>query len=277
MKKFIFCVSIVLVAGVFAFGQNKNTERKSDPNSVETLDPKPAGETKSGTPVTAADDKMDDALLSAGTSLEAQLQSTLDVKKSKVGDEVVFKTTKTIKENGEVLVPKGTKLIGRVTEVQRKTKENAGSKIGVVFETIEGKNLSAPFSASIVSITNVANNVAVGDLFSSNTSGSATSSGSASSGGGLLGGTGGLVGGATQTVGGVLNSTTQTVGGVTNTAGQTVGGVSNSVGGTLRGLQINQSASGSANSSTTLSSQDKNLKIDKGANFQLELTKPVEN
>ncbi len=222
---------------------------------------------------TANNSAMIDVLIESETNLDAQLQGTLDAKKSKVGDEVVLKTTKTIKENGEVIIPKGTKLIGRVSEVRQKTKDSATSKIGLIFDKIEGKNLSAPINASIVSITNISKNAAVGDVFESNTSANTTTSGNASSGNSG----GGLLGGATQTVGGVLNSTTQTVGGVTDTAGKTVGGVTNTVGSNIKGLQISQTASGSANSSTTLSSADKNLKIEKGANFRIQLNKSVEN
>ncbi len=222
---------------------------------------------------TANNSSIVDVLIASQTNLDAQLQGNLDVKKSRVGDEVVLKTTKTIKENGEVIVPKGTKLIGRVTEIQQKAKGNTASKIGVVFEKMEGKNLSAPISASIVSITNISKNAAVGDVLESNTRASANSSSRTStrnSGGGLLGG-------ATQTVGGVLDSTTQTVSGVTDTAGRTVGSAAETIGTSVKGLQINQTASGSANSSTTLSSADNNLKIEKGANFRIQLSKSVEN
>jgi hypothetical protein len=72
-------------------------------------------------------------------------------------------------------------------------------------------------------------------------------------------------------VGGVANTATQTVGGVTNTATQTLGGATNAVGQTVNGITISQSASGSANGSTTLSSQNKNVKLEKGVTFNLTL------
>lgn len=258
MRKIIFGLTFILLFGTFCFAQQNKTKQPVVENDSQATGKNPGA--------------TEDTLLKSGTNLDAQLQGTLDVKKSKVGDEVVLKTTKTIKENGEVIIPKGTKLIGKVTEVQQKTKDSAISKIGVVFETIEGKNLSAPINASIVSITNISNNTAVGDVFESNTSANTTGSASSGNSGG-----GGLLGGTTQAVGGVLKTTTQTVGGVTNTAGQTVGGATSTVGSTIKGLQISQTASGSANSSTTLSSADKNLKIEKGANFRIQLNKSVEN
>src|SRR5687767_4108305 len=85
--------------------------------------------------------KSDSVALSSGTSMSAQLQKTLDVGNAKVGDQVTLKVTKSITQSGEVIVPKGSTLVGRITEVQKRTKENAMSRIGMMFERIEGKNL----------------------------------------------------------------------------------------------------------------------------------------
>jgi hypothetical protein len=259
MKKIIFALTFILLVGAVCFAQKKN---KTTPENVENERPAAGNTSKRNA------DSRSGVLIKSGTNLDAELQGALDVRKSAVGDTVVLKTTKTIRENGEVIIPKGTKLIGRITQIQQKTKDAAVSKIGLVFEKIEGKDLSAPISASIVSITNISKGAQTGDVFSSDTSAGAAASGNASgggnSGGGLLGGSGGLLGGA-------INTTTQTVGGVTGTAGNTVGGVTNTVGSAVRRLQINQAASGSASSSTTLSSPDKNLRIEKGASFQIQL------
>ncbi len=91
--------------------------------------------------------------LQAGTGIEAQLQQTLDVKNARIGDQVVMKVTRSIKQNGRTVVEKGSKLVGRVTEVQQKTKNNAMSKLGVVFDRIQGESLNLPISASIVSFS----------------------------------------------------------------------------------------------------------------------------
>ena len=205
--------------------------------------------------------------LMSGTNINAQLQKTLDVNKTQVGDEIIFKTTQSIKQNGQVAVPRGSTLVGRVTEIQRRTKENAMSRISMVFERIQGKELSMPLNATIISITNAAAQTSLGDSLASDVSGSSQTTTTASrggSGGGLLGGVGG-------TVGGVVNTATSTVGTVTNTAVQTVGTTGQTLGQTINGLQISGAASGSANSSTTLSTPNKNLRVDKGANFQLRV------
>lgn len=261
MKKIIFGINLILLLSVFCYAQ----KQRQDPDDL--------GNTEKQSKPAAKRDKNnsndhDGSLLKSGTSLEAQLQKTLDVKNAEVGDAVILKVTKEIKQDGEVIVPKGAKLIGRVTEVQEKTKNNAMSKLGVVFERIEGKNLNAPISASIVSITQTAANATVGDVFSTDMSSSSSSSGTVSKGGSG----GGLLGGVTNTVGGVVNTATNTLGTVTNTAGQTLGGATQTVGRTVNGIQISQSAEASSSGSTTLSAANKNLRLEKGATFRVELT-----
>lgn len=268
MKKFIFGFNLILILSLGGFAQKqKNTPEMVD--GSESANKQTTARKQNGKKT----DTAGNVLLQSGTSIDAQLQQTLDVNKAAVGDEVVLTTTRAIKQNGQTVVQKGSRLIGRVTEVQQRTKENAQSRLGVVFDRIEGKNLSAPISASIVSITQATVNTSVGDTLNSDISGGSTSSGSvsrSSSGGGLLGGVG-------NTVGGVVNTTTSTVGGVGNTAGQTLGGTTQTLGRTLNGIQLTQSANGNAGGSTTLSSQNKNLRIEKGVTFQLRLTESVEN
>jgi len=257
MKRVIFAGSLVLLLSIFSFAQ-KQKKQVSDPEST--------GEAPRA------------IRLDSGSSIQAELQSTVDVKRARVGDQVILKTTKAIKQGGETVVPKGAALIGRITEVRQKTKDNTVSRIGMVFDRIEGKNLSAPLSASIVSITNVQSAASIGDTVDAGLSGGSMSSGSVSrsggpgsGGGGLLDGVastaGGVTGSAANAVGGITNTATNTVGTVTNTAGQAVSGTAGSAARTINGIRISQSVSGSAQGSTTLSSPNNNLKLEKGVTF----------
>ena len=245
MNKFYLGIAVLFASTIFAFGQADTQPQNTDRRST----------------------------VLSRTNLGAELQSTLDVRSAKVGDEVVLKTVKAVKQNGKTLIPKGASLVGRVIEAQRKTKENGISRLGMVFDRIEGKNLSAPISATVVTITDVRSAASLGDSMMADTSGSASSSASGSS-GGLLGG--GLV----STVGGVTNTAGQTLGTAANEAGRTVGTVTGTTdrmvgsttaltGQTLQGIQLSSSAGGSASGSTVLSSQGKNVRLEKGVTFHM--------
>lgn len=207
---------------------------------------------------------------SAVSNLQAQLQNTLDVRSAKVGDEVVLRTTQSIRQGGQVVIPKGSRLIGRVTDVQQRAKNGAASKLGLVFDQLQNGQMLTPITASVVSIANANAAASVGDTLDSDLSGSSSTSSRGSSGGS---GGGGLLGGVTNTVGSVVNTAGQTVGGVTGTAGQALGSTASAAGRTLNGLQISTSASGSAQTSTTLSSQNNNVHLEKGVTFYMNVQK----
>ena len=48
------------------------------------------------------------AVIQSGTQISGQLQSTLDTKNAKVGDQVVLKATNAVKQNGQTVVEKGS-------------------------------------------------------------------------------------------------------------------------------------------------------------------------
>lgn len=285
MMKRAYLLAIVIIAlGISAFGQSQGSADPEPTKAKNYTGGSEKGNKGSGTKKSGpTDTKKDSPLILAGTNLQAELQSMIDVRKSNVGDQVVLKTTQAIKQNGEVIVPKGTKLIGRITEVKRKTKDDTNSKVGMVFDRLQGKDLDIPVNVSLVTVTAARATAAAGDIFGADLAGSGSASGSASArrassstGGGLLGGGGGLLGGVTSTAGSVVNTTTSTVGNVAGSAVNTVGGTAGTVGRTVNGLQISQSASGSANSSSTISAKGKDVRIEKGASFHLRLDGAVD-
>ena len=210
--------------------------------------------------------------LQSNTALAAQLENSLDARNAKVGDQVVLKTTQAVKQNGQVIVPKGAKLIGHVTEVQQRTKSNGVSRIGVAFDRLQKGALDMPITASIVSITQARSQArTTNSSVDSETMASATTNTTTRS-----SGSGGLLGGVGNAVGGAVNTTTSTVGNVagttTNAVGSTVGATTNTAGnltGSLKGLQITQSTSASAEGGSTLSLNTGNLRVESGATFNL--------
>ncbi|MFN0278763.1 MAG: hypothetical protein ACKVRN_09180 [Pyrinomonadaceae bacterium] len=204
--------------------------------------------------------------ITAGTQVSGQLQNSLDVKKAKVGDQVLLKTTKAVKQNGQTVIAKGSTLAGRVTSVQQKANGSANSSIGVAFDTLRQSGREMPTNAMITSVLSAqtaASATSNDDIMSSTSSSTRSSSGA--SGGGLLGG-------ATSTVGSVVSTTTDTVGGIANTTGNVVGSTTGSVASTVRGLSITQSTSASAQGGSTLNMNGGNLRLDKGTTFNLAVT-----
>ena len=270
MKRVLLATALTAIGVFTAFGQVQSKSNGSSNSSSNTLV-----------------SKGDRELIASGTVVNAQLMNSIDGRKSKVGDQVLFKTTKAIKQGGDTIVAKGTTLVGRVTEIQQRTKENAESRVGMLIERIQGKELDAPVSVSILSMTAARATASTSDAFAdaglmSNSNSSVQRSGSSTgSGGGLLGGVG-------NTVGGVVNTTTQTtgnvVGGATETVGNTVGGVTQTagntvgkVGQTVNGIHISQAMGGSASGSTNFSAQKKDVRIEKGTSFNVQFNSSVSN
>jgi hypothetical protein len=181
-------------------------------------------------------------------------------------------------------VPKGSRLIGHVTNVAQRTKSNGESRIGIALDHLQRGSSNIPITGTIMSVTQASNRTmaANDDLFGSDTmvssSSSARSTTSTSSSRG--GGGGGLLGGVGNTVGGVTNATTSTVGSVVgnttsavgNTVGNTNRGVRNTTGntvGAINGIQVSSAGSASADGGSTLSLGNGNLRLDSGTTFNL--------
>jgi hypothetical protein len=256
MKKVILTISLALTCAVLA--------------QAQTTEGTASGRGSSNTSATLPSAKS--LNLDSNTSITAQLQNTLDVRKARVGDQVILKTTQAIKSEGRTVVKKGARLIGQVSEVTQKTKGSAVSRVGLLFSRLEDGSLTVPITATISSVTSARTAVRSGndDVFASNTSGSgrATTSSSASSSGGLLGGVGGLANSTTSTVGTVVGNTTSAAGSTINSTANTVGGLGQSLG----GIRVSESSSTSVQGGSVLSLQGENLRLEKGTNFNLVLT-----
>ena len=264
MKKFILVASLSLACAIGTNAQKAETRATGDATN----------QTSAGVNTAAKSINLE-----SGTRLSGELQNTVDVRKAKVGDQVVLKTTQAIKSGGQTVVGKGAKLIGRVTEVAQKTKGESQSRVGILFDRLEQGSLAVPISATISSITNGSANVRRNDedVFATGANSSARAStpasASAGGGGGLLGGgTGGVLNSTTSTVGNVVGGTTSAVGSTVNSTTGVVGSTAAGVGGTLRRIQISESTSTTVEGSSILSLQGENLRLEKGTNFNLVLT-----
>jgi hypothetical protein len=79
--------------------------------------------------------------LNAGATLQAELTKAIDCKKAKSGDEISARLVQDLKsDNGQIVMRKGSKVVGHITEATPKTRENAESRLGLTFEKVVGKD-----------------------------------------------------------------------------------------------------------------------------------------
>src|SRR6185437_16320174 len=91
--------------------------------------------------------------LQAGSTVQAELTKPVDARKNKPGDEVMARTTQDVKSNGYTVLPKGSKIVGHVTEVQARGKGQKESRVAMAFERAVLKNGSqVPMSLTLQAI-----------------------------------------------------------------------------------------------------------------------------
>jgi hypothetical protein len=106
-----------------------------------------------GTPNIPMQSESGASTLPAGTALNAQLNSSLDSKKARVGDKVEARTTEEIKYAGKTIVPIGTKVEGHVTEATARSKGDSGSTLAIQFDkAIPKKGEEIPLTVALLAI-----------------------------------------------------------------------------------------------------------------------------
>lgn len=250
-------ISSFLFFSIVSYGQGHQKER-------------PASRVQTAADAAAAAKVDKTAAANTTAQVSGKLEKTLDVSRARVGDQVLLKTAHAVKQNGHTVIEKGSLLLGRITEVQKKTKANASSSVSIVFDKIISGGKEMPISAMVTSVVSAAASAAAasdGDMYSTASARSSRSNGS-----------GGLIGGAGNAVGGVINTATQTVGSVGNTVDTTIGstvngtiGVTGSSSASIAGLSISSSTDASAAAGSKLSMDGRNLRLDKGTVFFLNI------
>ncbi len=236
----------------------------------------------------------------AGTAnmrpVTGELESKLDSKSARPGDPVVLKTSQKIKTADGLEIPKGSRLVGHVTEVQARAKGQSESRMGLAFDRVEmkdGQSLavhsmieSVEPNPSAIAAASMANE----DAFSAPMGGGGMSAGAAGgargAGGGLLAGASGSAGGADRvgsdlgaTAGGALRTTGNLGADATGDLAHGAAGVGGAVsgGGSLvarstgiPGVMLQGEAAGSA--SGMLSATNKNIHLDSGTQMVVGIT-----
>ena len=262
---------------------NSQTSVQSDKTHVQAT-----GRASASSPASAQSNQPN-AGLSSSTVFNATLSSPMDSKKSKPGDAVTGRTAESVKSEGKTVLPKGTKLVGHVTQASARAKGDTESALAISFDRAILKNgQEVPLNVAIRAIASAqtAASIAGSDLDAGGGAG-AYANGSGSSGRGALGGlvstAGGATGSVTNTVAGTGNLADSTV----NTATRTTVGASGAATGAvgepnsagqltansqgvfgLNGLNLKAAETGGAQSSL-ITSVGKSVHLDSGTRMLL--------
>jgi hypothetical protein len=226
--------------------------------------------------------------LAAGSTVQAELTKPVDVRKNKPGDEVVAKTTQDVKSDGHVVLPKGSKIVGRVTQAQARAKGQEESQLGMAFDHAilkDGTQVPAAFTIQAIGRNQSEAAAATAAETDSMMSG-ANAAGMSSAGGnagmqgrGGLGGVGSTAGGVVNSAGSAAGSTVNTAGRTVNTAGSAGAGVAGNLGATsqgvvgLPGMTLSSATANTAGVGSVISSKDSNVRLDSGTQMILGVRK----
>jgi len=242
----------------------------------------------------ASGDRADASAYSEGAAsaelrpVKGELENRLDSKTAKPGDKVILKTREKMRTSDGTEIPKGSRLIGHVTQVEAHEKGHAESHLGLEFDRADLKGgQSMAIHSMIESVQPSASAVAAGTMDNEEAFATPMSGGGGSMGGGRVG-SGGLLGGAAggaaaatgslgsdlgPTAGSAMRATGDASGGATANLGR---GVNGAAGGTaalgthatgIQGVMLNGEAAGSA--SGMLSAANKNIHLDSGTQMVL--------
>ncbi len=93
------------------------------------------------------------ATLPDGTTVNAELNSSVDSRKAKAGEKVEARTTAAVEYGGKTILPRGTKLEGHVTEATARSKGDSGSILAIQFDrAILKKGEELPLNVLILAV-----------------------------------------------------------------------------------------------------------------------------
>ena len=237
---------------------------------------------------TSASEGSSSVALESGSAVQAALTKSVDAKKAKPGDPVEAKVQNDVKSAGHIVVPKGAKLLGHVTQAQAREKGQEESTLGIAFDRAVLKNgQTVAFQGVIRGLAAAPQVAALGgdDMMGAAAAPSYTPS---TGGGGLAGTAGGEVHGIGNAAGNAAGSVAGNAGSLATSgaaateaslgaAGANVGAaggaaLSASAAGVrgLPGLQIDAAASNSANG-TVIVSHNKNVHLDSGTQLTIQV------
>jgi hypothetical protein len=273
MRVFQGLVFTVTLLGV-AFAQTSASGNATANTATQATTPATNASTQANSTASAAGQ--------TGTIVPVELSKSIDSKKAKVGDEVTARVVSDVRSGGAVAIPRGSKLVGKITEANARAKGDATSSLGVVFDRAVLKN-----GSTINLVSTIQAVLAPPEIPASNSMGAGAGDdmGAGASGGaprgGEAGGLGSTAGAIGNTAGSAVGAVGNTVGGVGNRAPIDVGGnvgvnapaVTSQTTGVvgLKGLELSSSADSSTTGSV-VTGNSKSVKLDTGTRFLVNVS-----
>src|SRR6267154_4302977 len=244
---------MAIVVGTFfclsSAAQSQTSAQAGAQSSSQTsVQAQASGGASASTAASAQNDHASGSVAS-GTAFNAALSSPVDSKKCKPGDAVNAHTTEAVKSEGKTVIPKGSKLVGHVTQASARAKGESESALGIVFDKAILKNgQEIPLSAGIQAIAAAQSgaSAAGADLDAFGGAGASAGGSGAAGGRGALGGVSSAAGGAV----GAVTNTAANVGGVAGGAVNTAASVGGSVAGASKGAVGGLNAAGQLTSNS---------------------------
>ncbi len=209
--------------------QTSATAPKQEEHSGKSSHKQPKKDEKGGSMEAAS-------ALSAGTTVSAVLSKPLDSRKCKPGDEVFATASEDVKADGKVVIKRGSRLIGHVTEAKAKGEGQANSSLGIMFDHAVLKN------GQQVQMNSVVQAIAAAPTAPASMDADMGATGS----GGMAPATSG--GGRPGVLGGVGSTASAATGAVANVGGNATGAVNSSLGSTAN---VGKGVSGALNSTSS--------------------------
>ncbi len=129
--------SLISVPAIFLMGATLTAQVSSQPAGAPapTAQPAASGE------------------LASGTILSVELSKSLDAKKLKANDKFEARTVVDLLAHGQIVIPRNTRIVGRVTEAKARSKESPDSILGIAFERALVKDgREVPIQAAVQAI-----------------------------------------------------------------------------------------------------------------------------
>lgn len=289
-------IATAVAVGGVAVAQNPTVEGDASAQSSTsvTADHGGASASQQGAAAASATSEHGDAAAHAapaaqGGELNATLSRSVDAGRAKPGDEVTATLSQHYESNGGVMLRRGTKLVGHVTEAaprQRRSAEaggNSDSRLGIVFDkAVLEDGREVPLNATIQAVA-ASQSMATSSTrgFDGAASGGAAGAGRATGGlgsvaGGVAGSAGGALGGVGRVGGGLSGAASGAVGGATRSSAGAMGGLnaagrlmSRSQGAFgMNGIDFASAAAGSA-SGSVLTSRARDVQLERGTQLLL--------